>query len=303
MRSISYLGHSARRVFHACEKGDGVDDEKAAIIRVVQNIPPADDFSKLLSDIYLPNNTSHSLFELSCDHPRRLFIYAQYHAASPWILDQLLLAYERREQDAAWKFYNVIAGNRDAASLKGRIWERQVHNFFHSRAQPYTLAVTSLQDDRSAMVQSTWEIPAAVPRLDFDPQSFLGILEDAIRSQTPTYFVPVDRNFPTIDSVFYKPGECLHAIQITEARNHPEKTFGFKHLQGYMKLKSLAHPLQPSGSEPWHLFFVVPNGMASTFAKQAFVGTDTDVKVWGTKIKQFVVELPREEVLKPQGRK
>ena len=98
----------------------------------------------------------------------------------PWILDQLLLAYEVREPDAAWKFYNAITGRQDAASLKWRIWEQQVHNIFHSRAQPYTLVVTSLDDDESADVQSTWEIPATVPQLDFDPKLFLGILEDAI---------------------------------------------------------------------------------------------------------------------------
>ena len=80
--------------------------------------------------------------------------------------------------------------------------------------------------------------------------------------------------------------------------DHPAKIDGFKYLQGYMKLKSLADQLQAAVNEPLHLFFVVPNGMASTFAKQTFVGSETDVRVWGTNIKQFVAELPRAEVLK-----
>jgi hypothetical protein len=47
-----------------------------------------------------------------------------------------LLAYEAQVQDVAWKFYNVVALCQDGASLKVRIWERQVHNLFHARTLP-----------------------------------------------------------------------------------------------------------------------------------------------------------------------
>jgi hypothetical protein len=233
---------------------------------------------------------------MSTTDSNRLFNTAIFHAASTWILDELLLAYEVRMDDAAWAFYKAIEGKRDAASLLGRIWERQVHKFFTSRTDPFTLTATSLEGPPATAL--TLEVPVGIRRRDFDFRSYLAILEDAIQQRTAHYLVPIDPNFPTIDSVFYKPDEAFYPLQMTLALNHPPKVAGFKRLQKWTKLRSLAAPLRPNANKPWHLIFVVPKGSGGTFSKQGFVGTETDVKVWAKKIRQFVLELPKDEVLK-----
>jgi len=231
---------------------------------------------------------------MSCDDPKRLFINATFRASSTWVLDKLLLVYEARMNDAAWEFYNTVEGSRDSAALQGKIWERQVHNFVHSRTIPLTLTAISLEGQPA----TTWDVPVGVCRRSFDIRSFLCILEDAIQKRIPSYLVPLVPNFPTIDSLLYKPDEPFRAIQITKASRHPADVAGFKRIQQWMKLKSLASPLRPSAAKPWHFVFVVPSGAADTFTKQSLIGTETDVRVWAKKIKQFVVELPKEEVLK-----
>jgi hypothetical protein len=271
----------------------------------IVSIPDTTNFSKLLADIFLPNDTSHTLFELSCAHPQRLFSVATYHPASMWVLDELLLAYEARMADAAWEFYNAAAGTRDAASLLGRIWERQVHNFLHLRADPCPLTAISLDDQPAAApVELAWEVPVGVPRRNFDFRSFPGFLEDAITQQTPSYLVPLDPNFPTVDAAFYEPGAPFRGLQMTRSDSHPTKLAGLMRIQSWMKLKSLASPLRPSKNNPWQLFFLVPEGVVRTFSKQPLIGSETEVRVWGKKIEQFVVELPAEKVLKtpsPRG--
>jgi len=224
---------------------------------------------------------------MSCDDPERLFIYATFGPASTWVLDKLLSAYEARMNDAAWEFYKIVERFRDAASLQGKIWERQVHNFVHSRTNPLTLTAISLEGQPPL----TWDVPVGV-------RSFLSILEDAIQKRTPSYLVPLAPNFASIDSLIYQPDEPFRTIQIIKATRHPVDVAGFKSIQQWMKLKSLASPLRPSAAKPWHLVFVLPSGDAHTFSKQSFIGTETDVGVWAKKIKQFVVELPKEEVLK-----
>jgi hypothetical protein len=232
---------------------------------------------------------------MSCDDPKRLFINATFCAASTWVLDKLLSAYEARMNDAAWEFYNTVEGSRDAATLQGKIWERQVHNFVSSRTNPLTLTAISLEGQPATPL--TLDVPVGLCRRSFNFQSFLGILEDAIQKRTPSYLVPLVPNFATIDSLFYKPDEPFRAIQITKAPRHPVDVTGFKRIQQWMKPKSLASPLRPSAAKPWHFVFVVPSG-ADIFSKQSLTGTGTDVGVWGKKIQQFVVELPKEEVLK-----
>lgn len=296
IRSIGYFGHSARRIFLTCLGGGGIEHQQTAVQAAISNIPATTSLSNLLSNIKLPNNTSHTLFEMSCDDPERLFINATFLAASTWVLDKLLLAYEARMNDAAWEFYNTVEGSRDAASLQGKIWERQVHNFVQSRTNPLTLTAISLEGQPATTL--TWDVPVGVCRQSFDFQSFLCILEDAIQKRTPSYLVPLVPNFPTIDSLLYKLDEPFRALQITKAPRHREDVAGFKRIQQWMKLKSLASPLRPSAAKPWHLVFVVPSGAAQTFSKQSLTGTKTDVGVWAKKIKQFVVELPMEEVLK-----
>jgi hypothetical protein len=277
----------------------GIEAQKTVVRDAISNIPHTTSFSNLLSNIYLPQNTSHTLFELSCTNPQRLFTTATYNAASTWVLDELLLAYEARMADAAWEFYNVAEGTRDGASLLGRIWERQVHNFIHSRMTPYTVTLISLEDQPTVTpVESTWEIPVGVPRCNFDFQSFLGFLDAAIAEKTPSYLVPLDPNFPTIDSAFYKPDEPFRGLQVTKRLRHPAKTAGLKQIQKWMKRKSLASHIRPSESKPWDLIFVVPNGTELAFSKQPLIGSEVDIKVWAKKIKQFVMGLPKDVVLK-----
>ena len=100
IQSMAYFGHSARRTFLACLEAGGIEAQKTVVKHAISNIPDTTSFSNLLSNIRLPNNTSHTLFELSCADPKRLFSMATYHAASTWVLDELLLAYEARMTDA-----------------------------------------------------------------------------------------------------------------------------------------------------------------------------------------------------------
>ena len=103
--------------------------------------------------------------------------------------------------------------------------------------------------------------------------------------------VPLDPNFPAVDSILYDPGEVLTGIQVTIRNEHPVAVSGLKRVQGWLKLKGpLAH-LRPSiMGDHWRLIFVVPAATAATFRQQVFE-QDTDGNEWARKVDQYVLSI------------
>jgi hypothetical protein len=99
---------------------------------------------------------SHTIFELSPANDRRLFGEALVGAVSQWALNLLLEAYEERRSDAAAEFYDSIANNPNAGSLRGRMWERQVLKYLDlSRSHmffPFALWTTPPSPNGSILV-------------------------------------------------------------------------------------------------------------------------------------------------------
>jgi hypothetical protein len=292
IEAIRYFGHSARRIFTAVEAG--IENEKSVVEKAIEQIPSGTDIANLITNLSLPHNTSHTIFEVRSNHPGRIFQMATHHATSGWVLDKLIKEYELRLANAAWEFYTTLRSSDDA-SLRGRIWERQVHSYLHSRTNSVNLVAISLEIQQKSI---DIEIPPGIPRRDFNSGSFLNNLEDAIQKRNPVYLIPLDPNFPTIDSALYKPDNPFCYFQMTIADQHSPKTIGFKKLQRWMKRDSLASTLRPTKHKPWHLIYIVPKGMRDTISKQCLVGSESEVEIWGAKIKQFVLEISTEEVFK-----
>ena len=109
------------------------------------------------------------------------------------------------------------------------------------------------------------------------------------------HLVPLDSNFPAVDSVVYDPDAVLAGIQVTTGGLHPIAASGLKRVQGFLKRGTCLAGLWPSisGNNHWRLIFVVPTTAAASFALQAIEG-DTATQEWARKIDQYVLGIPED---------
>jgi hypothetical protein len=103
--------------------------------------------------------------------------------------------------------------------------------------------------------------------------------------------VPLNPNFPAVDSILYDPGEVFTGIQVTIRNEHPVAILGLKHVQGRLKLNGLLTHLWPSTmGNHWHLIFVVPADTAASFKQQVFK-QDTGGNEWARKVDQYMLSI------------
>ena len=285
--STSYFGFSPRRCFHASLSRSIMLQFKQNVMEKIRSIPSTTSILSLLKETYTTSGVSHSIFELSPEDDMRLLGGARVGAVSMWALDLLLTEYETRQADAAAEFFNSIAGTSSAGSLRGRIMERQVLKHFDSLKEPHIFELRALVDSSTAQ----WTYPGPASRVTFQSQSFTTSLQSAIDAQNPLHLVPLDPNFPAVDSILYDPGKVLTGIQVTVRNEHPIAVSGLKRLQGWLKLKSpLAHLRPSTGGDHWRLIFVVPAATAASFEQQAFE-RDTGGNEWAKKVDQYTLSI------------
>ena len=202
---------------------------------------------------------SHTIFELSPANDRRLFGDALVGAVSRWALNLLMEAYEERRLDAAAEFYDSIANNPNAGSLRGRMWERQVLKYLDSLKKPHVFSIRSL-DDSSI---TKWVYPGPAKRVVFQTSTLTQSLRSEVQS---IHFVPKDPNYAALDSFVYGP-DGLAFNQATVCTKHPVAVVGLKRVQGCLKQNTPPASLRPSKDNRWPLNFIVPDSIADSPSK------------------------------------
>jgi hypothetical protein len=285
---VSYFGFNPRRCFEASSSARNLIQLKLSVEEAVRNISPDVDLPTIFTEAYSSIGLSHSIFQLSPGDDMRILGGARVGAVSRWALDLLLKKYESRQSDAAFNFYQYIKGIQPAAALRGEIMERQVLKYFDSLDGPQAFQIRSLADSTI----SIWTYPRDVRRDTFESSSFTSLLSSAVSSRRGLHLVPLDPNFPAVNSVLYDPSSSvLTGIQVTISDEHPVAVSGLKRIQRWLgRRSSLAH-LRPSISDNhWRLLFVVPEAAAATFELQSMEG-DTSGNEWARKVDQYVLGL------------
>ena len=262
---------------------------KLVVMDKINSIPRTTNILNLLHETYTSSDLSHSIFELSpsTENELRLLLGARVGTVSMWALDLLLKKYETHQADAAVEFFNSINGTPCAGSLRGRIMERQVLKYFNSLKGPQIFQLRSLAD--SSITQ--WKYPGPARCVTFQSQTFTTSLQSAVDTRVPIHLVPLDPNFPAVDSILYDPDEVLTGIQVTIRDEHPVAVSGLKRVQGWLKLKSpLAHLRPSTTGSHWRLIFVVPATVATTFKRQVFE-QDNAGNEWYGKVDQYVLSI------------
>jgi len=290
--STSYFGRNPRLCFNASVAADSLRQLMSEIKEAIFRISRKQGIGSLLSDFSQSRMLSHTIFELSApEGTQRLFGDALVGAVSLWALNLLLEAYEQRKSDAAAEFYDSIAGDPHAGSLRGRMFERQVLKYFDSLKEPHVFSIRSL--DTSSICE--WVYPGPAKRVTFQPVTFAQSLQAAVVGGNPLHLVPKDPNFPALDSTVYRPGKGLSHMQVTVRTKHPVAVVGLKRIQGYLKRNTPLADLRPSKTKPWELIFPVPCTIADSFTKQSFEG-DTTRQEWASKVDQYVLAIEEETI-------
>jgi hypothetical protein len=281
--SVSYFGFNARCCFLASRSHSDLIQHTGEVARKIQKTQES-----ILSLYYSSWNgerMSNSVFELFPANPQRLLSECLVKPVSPWALDLLLKRCEEIKAGAAADFYDCITRAPSAEILRGRLFERQVLKYLDSLKNPQTFSIRSLSDGTS----SEWNHPGSAQRVDFLPRTFTPLLQDAVIKGKPLHLVPLDPNFPAIDSVLYDPGAIFTFIQVTCNSTHDVCISGFQRVQRWLPKGTCLDHLRPSTvGHHWRLIFVVPAISASNFQKQTLDG-DTVTSEWDNKVDQYVL--------------
>ena len=288
--SASYFGFNPRHCFNTSLSASILLQLQDDIKEEIRAISPTTPIASILAETRNTSGLSHLIFELSPADENRHLSGARIGAVSNWALDLLLKEYEKRQATAAADFYFSLLGTPTVAPLCGRIMERQVLKYFDSLKGIQGFKIRAL----NGSIISDWNYPGPAKRVTFQTQSFAPSLESAVGSKQSLHLVPLDPNFPAINSVLYNPSEVLSGIQVTISDRHPVVVSGLKRIQSWLKVDGLLAHLRPSTlSNHWRLIFVVPNEMAATFHQQPLEG-DTGGQEWAGKVDQYVLGIPED---------
>ena len=232
------------------------------------------------------SDVSHSIFKISPKNESRLLAQCEFGTVSRWALDHLLKAYETQQVDVVADFYRYISRASDTASLWGRVFERQVLNY-----------LDGIQDKREFLIHGltssgdlTWNYHGPITRFTFLQElDFIDELTKAVRNNRSLHLVPLNRNFPAVDSIVYVPNEPLTCVQTTVRGEHPIVVPGLRRIQSWFKEDTLLAGLRPSNERPWRLIFIVPSDEV-TFELQQSRGDPTQGE-WVGKVRQYVLRL------------
>jgi len=290
-------GNTPRRCFKAAISGGALEIAKADVIKAITDIQ---DVAKAVNDVHGDRPVPHRVFEIYPRTDIRAFSLCLVRPVSPWAFDRLMAEVEQRDIDGAYKFYMQIQGSTDAAQVRGRVWERQVHKYLRSIQIPTSFCIYSLDNHANSL---NIQFSSTTLHEAFGPnQIFEGRLTSSIRNGSSCYLKPVSKTFASIDSVLYEHDasrfgfQPLIAFQMTDAWSHPLSVKGLATIQKSLRLQvPELKALRPSGSQKWIIVFVVPAPMGESFVKQGFKDPGGPSH-WDSKTAQYVLELKREHV-------
>jgi hypothetical protein len=219
---------------------------------------------------------------------------------SDWAFAQMVADLDRRDADAAYKLYQTIKGTCNSATLGRQLFEIKVHKFFQSITEPRSFTIRSIDNPSTSFhIEFSSTI---VHRAFGSEQVFSGHLTTSVRNQEPCYLKPLSAVFPPFDSFLYQPelsqSDCqpLIGLQVTTDAARPISIKDLASIRVCLKRQILKH-LRPTTGRKWIILFVVPVPMAASFIKQN-IKDASKVAHSSSKITQYVLELPEEEVLR-----
>ena len=220
---------------------------------------------------------------------------------SDWAFSQLVAALDRQKTDAAYYVYRRLGGSRHDA-LGRQLFKFKVDKFFQSITEPRSFSIRSL-DDPTMMFDI--ELSSAVVCHTFGSEEvFAGHLATSVRNQESCHLKPLSPIFPTFNSFLYQHTMSqsgyhpFMGIQVTDAASHSVSVQGLIGAQKSLKRRiPELNDLRPTTAKKWIILFVVPDSMATSFEKQIIKDADK-VGDWDSKIAQYVLGLPEQEVLR-----
>jgi hypothetical protein len=273
-----------------------------AELSIINGITQCKDLVAAISDVHGDQPVPHRAFEI-CPSPKsRSWEACRVRPVSDWAFHQIVAALDRRDNDAAYRFYKAIQGTPDGAMIRGKLWETKVHKFFSSITRPKNFHILSL-NDRSTSFDI--ELSSSTVRQNFESvQNFAGLLASFVKNEQSCYLKLLSPTFPTFDSFLYQHGmsqpgcQPLIGLQITDACDHPISIKGLADIETSLKPKvPELRSLRPTVARKWIILFVVPEPMATSFVEQRFKDAKKSAN-WGVKTTQYVLGLPEQEVMR-----
>ncbi|KAF8273633.1 hypothetical protein EI94DRAFT_1913870 [Lactarius quietus] len=296
--AVAICGSVPRRAYIAALSSQNLYDAKVDTRSAIKEI---EDVAKIMGSVHVDGLFPHKVFEIYPHPDSNRFSGCLVRPVSQWAFDELFQELEVRNAHAARTFYNQIQATPNAATLRGMLWERQVHKYFRSlqpKTETFTFQANSL-DNRND--KRLIKLSDATVHKDFGPiQDFRGYLKSSVVNRTSCYLKPIAGNFASVDAVLYDAvaGDLL-GLQMTESLHHPISITGLAAIQteltpGDRTLKDL----RPTVCKKWNIIFVVPKPMGASYPKQGFKEKGKPVKKtsWQSKTKQYVLELDKKVV-------
>ncbi|TDL27110.1 hypothetical protein BD410DRAFT_783297 [Rickenella mellea] len=283
-----HFGLNARQSWDASRSNTTLNATKESVRTTVRQMPAMMSLRSLLDNTTSGSvvGISHTVFELKALDAQRLFASARQKARSAWVMDLVLTQYEEDQKDAARLFYEHIKQSTSAATMKGIIWEREVHKYFQKLRKKRDFKLISLEGYEAFSLKH----PGNVTTVKYNIKTLSKQLQE--NRQKARYFQPIQLNSPAVDSLFYTK-DILYCLQITAAVSHPIAVSGLVDIQECLKLNSPLAALRPSPADPWPFVFVVPKGGSFSHTPQTLEG---GAPGWADKIHQFVLELSEDDV-------
>jgi len=296
--AVTVCGNAPRRSFKGALSDTALEVEKAEIRKAINEV---DDVYETLQGVHGDRPVSHKIFEIYPRQDTRKFQLCLVRPVSQWAFNELMGTLEQRDAAAAHKFYKQIQCTSDAAAVRGRLWERQVHKYFRSLRDPTAFTICSLDNRTNSM---TIEFSPATLHRDIGPiQTFEGELTSSIRGGKSCYLKPISKNFASIDAVLYEHGVVRPGLQpflgaqMTDAATHPTSIKGLALIQKSLKLNvPELKALRPSSTKKWILLFIVPESMEASFVRQNFKDPEGGGSHWASKTAQYVLGLSPEQI-------
>lgn len=287
--STTYFGYNPRRCFAASLSTKRLESKKRDVLWKFDLI--AKDMGRIFQALNLneldANAISHTIFQISPADELRQLETCNWDLVSQWAFNSLLDKCESYEAHATAQFYRQLSGIPWAASFRGHLFERQVLNHLSGLHTPHTFSIRRLTDSN----QMTWTYPG-INGTRFDNMNVIGIIKAAVENHTSLHLLPLDPNFPAVDSIVYDTNEQrLTCIQITFKSKHPIAVKCLKRIQRWLNPSTdPIGELRPSEANPWRFVFIVPPNMASAFTSQVLEGDGTR-RDWAGKVEQYVLGL------------
>ncbi|KIM46713.1 hypothetical protein M413DRAFT_23080 [Hebeloma cylindrosporum] len=209
-----------------------------ATVKVINAMQSTTAFCGAMSSI-ISGELSHRAFEIWPSSSNRAWDLLILRPISPWALSEMVAELDRRDADAAFRFYRQFKRTHFGASLVEQMFVFKVHQFLRSITELRSFTTRSLDDP---LIAVDIEFSPAITQLSFDSeQSFTGKLAASIDAEESCYLKPLSPIFPSFDSFLYQPTmsrldyQPFISIQVTTSGSRPISMAGLEKIQMCLK--------------------------------------------------------------------